>query len=309
MKKKNFFKLITETSKHIFSEIKIISQRHVFANQLNDPLEHELYGQEGEDIIYDLLLNKVDYIKRNPILKEGKYYLEKDFIVIDRGNIFVIEVKNWVGRIYCKKDSSVWIKEKEDPYTFQTHIKQEKSPFLKTKKYCEKLRKLYQDSDYLNNHLSFYPVVVFIGDECNIDSSIKQIDAGILYDNELLKYIKSKKKAFIEDEKISFLKSIRTWDVVVKKNDVSKYGIIEDSIITFEDEEKKQVYIQTQDIVLFNKIETHLRYDSFEIFMKDHRKIIVINKNESILFFVPGSDSDYERIDLSKIKRFQSGSY
>lgn len=61
--------------------------------------EIERFGANGEDVIYRILREHFSCVLRNVIVPHGDKYLEKDFLVMERGVPVVIEVKNWKGRI------------------------------------------------------------------------------------------------------------------------------------------------------------------------------------------------------------------
>lgn len=64
------------------------------------PLEEmERFGAGGEDVIYRILRENFSCVIRNVVIPHKDKYLEKDFLVMERGVPVVIEVKNWKGTV------------------------------------------------------------------------------------------------------------------------------------------------------------------------------------------------------------------
>ncbi len=61
--------------------------------------EIDRFGADGEDTIYRILRENFSCVIRNVIVPHKDKYLEKDFLVVERGVPVVIEVKNWKGKI------------------------------------------------------------------------------------------------------------------------------------------------------------------------------------------------------------------
>ena len=76
--------------------------------------EIELFGANGEDSVYRTLKKSFDCVIRNVAVPHNDLFLEKDFLVIEQGIPFVLEIKNWKGEIttdgksfYQDKDNGV----------------------------------------------------------------------------------------------------------------------------------------------------------------------------------------------------------
>ncbi|MBQ8416291.1 MAG: NERD domain-containing protein [Clostridia bacterium] len=118
------------------------------------PIEEiEAYGADGEEAMYRLLCKSFDCVLRNPVVPHKKLYLEKDFLVIEKGIPFVIEVKNWKGEIgtqgsdfYQKKPNGVQ--------------KKQKSPVGTTLQFIEKMKSFYSLPEPV------YGIVAFTEPDC-----------------------------------------------------------------------------------------------------------------------------------------------
>ena len=84
--------------------------------ELDLPMQEEIeqFGADGEESVYRMLTESFDCVIRNVAVPHKELYLEKDFLVIERGVPFVLEIKNWKGEIgvegkdfYQKKDNGV----------------------------------------------------------------------------------------------------------------------------------------------------------------------------------------------------------
>lgn len=87
-------------------------KHRLLASRLPVQEEIERFGAGGEDVIYRILRESFSCVIRNVIIPHKKNYLEKDFLVIERGVPIVIEVKNWKGRIGVEQGSGDFYQDK-----------------------------------------------------------------------------------------------------------------------------------------------------------------------------------------------------
>lgn len=76
--------------------------------------EMERFGADGENVIYRILRENFGCVIRNVIVPHGDKYLEKDFLVMERGVPVVIEVKRWKGRIGVDRATGDFFQDKPD---------------------------------------------------------------------------------------------------------------------------------------------------------------------------------------------------
>lgn len=148
--------------------------------------EIEQFGADGEEAIYRLLRDQFDCVIRNVVIPHKNLYLEKDFLVIHRGVPFVLEIKNWKGRIGCEGEN--FYQDKTDG----TH-KVLKSPVGTTKQFISRMKEYYNLTRYV------YGMVVFAEPDCELD--LPDSMDGILL-TPAAKVIPTIKSAVRESEKV-----------------------------------------------------------------------------------------------------------
>ena len=118
-----------------------------------------LAGKAGERRIQEILLlhkasNHLDgRIFKNVYLGSGMYTKETDFVSITSRGIFVIEVKNWQGKVNGALNDDKWEQIKPNGLLYPAN------PIKQNRKHTEKLKSV------LNNDIKefpFYPITVFV---------------------------------------------------------------------------------------------------------------------------------------------------
>ena len=87
-------------------------------------------GRRGERQAAELLSEEMrdgDVLLSNVKIRTDGRRTELDHVIVNRYGVFIIEVKNYKGRLYGAEDDYYWEKDKEDPYGI-THHSQEKNP-------------------------------------------------------------------------------------------------------------------------------------------------------------------------------------
>lgn len=105
-------------------------------------------GNRGEEIfnyIISNILHSDDVLLNNISLDVNGKKTEIDNVIINKNGIFIVEIKNYNGRLYGKADDYEWIKEKVSPGG-NVFTKEVKNPIKQTK------RQIYILSQYLKNN-------------------------------------------------------------------------------------------------------------------------------------------------------------
>lgn len=114
------------------------ARHRLTARRLPVQEEMERFGAGGEDVIYRILRENFPCVIRNVIVPHKDKYLEKDFLVMERGVPVVIEVKNWKGRVSIDPASGDFCQDKPNG----TH-KVLKSPVGTTAQYVRCMKEFY----------------------------------------------------------------------------------------------------------------------------------------------------------------------
>ena len=105
-------------------------------------------GRLGEYVATDAIksvLREDDYLFTNISISYEDLQTELDNVVVNKYGVFIIEAKNYKGRLFGEKDDYMWVKYKEDGYgnTFKDEVK---NPIKQVKRQIHILAK------YLENH-------------------------------------------------------------------------------------------------------------------------------------------------------------
>lgn len=128
-----------------------------FTNKKNKNLEDtkqnylDKKGKEGEDdILYTLSKYGGNLYKNVFIPINSNKYTEIDVLLVNSYGIFVIESKNWRGKVYGDKNSKKWILDsKYDEYDMD-------NPYIQNEYHLKRLK------EYLNlKNGKYYSIVVF----------------------------------------------------------------------------------------------------------------------------------------------------
>ena len=129
--------------------------------------EMERFGANGEDIIYRILRENFSCVIRNVIVPHKDKYLEKDFLVMERGVPVVIEVKNWKGKIGIDAQTGDFFQLKANGTR-----KVLKSPVGTTAQYVRCMKEFYGMAR------TVVGMVVFAEPDCELD--LPEASEGIL---------------------------------------------------------------------------------------------------------------------------------
>lgn len=142
------------------------------------PSQAEYLGWHGEQQVFSILNKLPDeyFIWNDIVLQRNGYSIQIDHVVISPYGIFVIETKNYTGRIYGNDMSDQWTKNMYGyKYYFENPLKQNHS-------HVKALANLFCLSEN-----SFIPIVVFLHGadlRCNTQSAV-------IYASQLLDVIYS----------------------------------------------------------------------------------------------------------------------
>ncbi len=254
-----------------------------------------LYGMSGETEVQSIL--EEDYFCLfNRIIPHPKFsdrVIEIDAIVWAYGNIFCIEVKNYVGEVEFKaitqpkkgilgwlgftdivgRDTSHIVKTKTTNRG-NSYSEEFKNPLNKTKYFISSLKN-YNLS--LKNKY-FIPLVLFIDGEVDINN-IHSIHDGIIYASEIEKFFLSKSNSGIQNPIPYWLKKellkLPTWDKVITRTSQVHYGILNDLQFISLPNENKEISFDLKKIAQIKVVREDIfsEVDLLTIIYKDKTKI------------------------------------
>jgi len=165
-------------------------------------------GQEGEEEVWRILarLPREEYIVLNDVLlPAGKHTAQLDHVVVSLYGIFVIESKNYQGKIYGTRSSEKWSQYVDgEEYNFRNPIKQNTGHVIAVK------RMTHLSDDFI------IPLVVFTG-----SATLKVLDCDeVIYDGMLYETIRSYRDIILTPEQMKYY--ARIIDERLEENAVTK---------------------------------------------------------------------------------------
>ena len=130
-----------------------IGKNRLSAQKLSPAPEIEQFGSDGEELVYRTLKENFSCVRRNVVVPHKDLLLEKDFLVIEQGVPFVLEVKNWKGEISMEGD--FFYQDKENGVR-----KKLKSPVGTTNQFLRCMKSAY------GLDIEPFGVVVFVEGDC-----------------------------------------------------------------------------------------------------------------------------------------------
>ncbi|MCC8016584.1 MAG: NERD domain-containing protein, partial [Clostridiales bacterium] len=130
----------------VFLIVFIIQLKKAYIN--HEQKEIKYAGKKGELMFRDMILNILhsdDILLNNINLNADGKQTEIDNLIINKNGIFIVEIKNYNGKLYGNADDYEWIKEKVSPGG-NVFTKKVRNPIKQTK------RQIYILSKYLKNN-------------------------------------------------------------------------------------------------------------------------------------------------------------
>ena len=143
--------------------------------------EAEQFGTAGEELAYRTLRAAFSFVVRNPLIPHGKKFLEKDFLVVENGLPFVIEIKNWKGEISMAGENFRQVKA-------DGTVKEHKNPVGTTIQFVREFKQSYGfDGDVVG-------VVAFLDPECKLDLPEREEGIFLLPFAKIVSFIRATAK-------------------------------------------------------------------------------------------------------------------
>ena len=102
------------------------------------------YGEHVATNIIKKILNKDDYLLTNVKISYNDKATELDNVIVNKYGVFIIEVKNYKGKLYGNEDDCTWKKYKDDGYG-NIFEKEVKNPIKQVKRQVYILAKYLKD--------------------------------------------------------------------------------------------------------------------------------------------------------------------
>ncbi len=175
----------------------------IYRHWYNSPQEK---GKRGETRVHDILSHlPIDYhVLNDVVLQTEKGTMQIDHVVVSQYGIFVIETKNYSGKIYGNDSQQEWTQIILTDVTYRrkwykTYTYATKSKFYNPVK--QTMGHLFEIKRNLPewHSLKLYPIVVFTGDA---DISDVRSNHLVVYDNDLISTILSYQTVWLSDDDV-----------------------------------------------------------------------------------------------------------
>ena len=220
--------------------------------------EIERFGAGGEDVIYRILRENFPCVIRNVIVPHKDKYLEKDFLVMERGVPVVIEVKNWKGRIGIEP-SGEFCQDKANG----TH-KVLKSPVGTTAQYIRCMKEFYGMAR------TVVGMVVFAEPDCELNLPPEQEGILLVPAAKMIATVKAQVRQYAkEPERLPVERILRCTRFYSSTREFCK-GLIADEHIDCVDPEGNRVLLNPDYI-------RGIRFDHQPFLLRDKMTVLYTN--------------------------------
>ena len=249
--------------------------------------EMEAFGAAGEEAAYRVLREAFSTVIRNPVVPHKEKFLEKDFLVVESGVPFVIEVKNWKGSVSMEGDR---FRQTKPDGT----VKELKNPVGTTAQFVREM------GQYYGLECDLYGVVVFLDPDCvlNLPESLEGI--ALLPMKKLVSYIRATAKRAGNTTFPDASSILRCTRLYSDEREFCK-GILVDRYLSCKDRKGKKVSLDT----------TKLKYVTVQrrpLFL-GYRLLVTFSNNATVIFFVKNQrivvgclDGTFCRFSLGKLR-------
>ena len=250
--------------------------------------EIECFGADGEEDICRLLRKDFDCVIRNVIVPHKKKLLEKDFLVIEKGVPFVIEVKNWKGIVRCEGDT--FTQDKANG----TH-KVLKSPVGTTKQFLSCMKEYYEIPRPI------YGIVAFCETDCTLQIPEEIDGIAMLKADKLVSYIKSCiKKEEKGLEAVDPARMLRCTRFYSATEEFCK-GLLVEDYVELINKSGKPVLLDTTKLQYITVEKQPLRFrDKLYVTFQNGTSDVFYNRDTTVT--VACLDGTYRKIALNRIR-------
>lgn len=261
------------------------------------------YGNSGENRFTYTLYRELPSckIKRNVIILTPEGNAEIDCLVLYNNKLFAIEVKNWKGTVFVQ--DGVFLQEKTDRRTGETHTKLLKSPFKQLTRGIYLLKKQNPIKAWVNS------VVFFENSEIE---SLSAFSDNICFNNyqELADYIRNDGKASYGTSATDFFEKCIPADYLYTNvQGSSLHCIINRATLQFKTPQGMVFADQINSI----RIHHHWYYDELHLILTNGSEIRISLENAKIkvndnghIFTQPLCKTDYIELGRTIFQRSNS---
>lgn len=250
--------------------------------------EIERFGADGEEVICRVLTENFDTVYRNAVVPHKDKYLEKDFLVVQNGVPFVLEIKNWKGKIGSEGDS--FYQDKDNG----VH-KVLKSPVGTTGQFIRVMKEFYGIKRRV------WGIVVFAEPDCVLDLPDEMEGIALIRAKDLVSRIKTLAKA---DEKgqepFDFSRVLRCTRFYTATEEFCKGIVIEDGIACV-DGEGRDVSLDADEVRFLSVVRQPFRMrDKLYVTFIDGSSAVFYNRDT--VLSVACLDGSFRKVAVNKVR-------
>ncbi len=250
--------------------------------------EIERFGNDGEEQVYRLLKENFSCVKRNVVAPHKDLLLEKDFMVVEQGVTFVLEVKNWKGEIGMEGDRFYQIKDNGVK-------KLQKSPVGTTRQFIRCMREAYDISSPV------FGMVVFLPAGCTPRVPAEVEEIALLPLSRMVPYIRTMAKASrVAEKTISSLRVLTCTRFYDEKTEFCK-GVVANKEIECFDALGNRLLLDTSKMA-------YLSVEPQPLLMRDKLYVTFSGGNTGVFYnrdavlYVKLLDGSFDRISVNRVR-------
>ena len=251
--------------------------------------EIELFGANGEESVYRTLARNFDCVIRNVAVPHKDLFLEKDFLVIEKGVLFVLEIKNWKGEITADAKNFYQYKDNGAKKTLN-------SPVGTTNQFIRVMKSFYRVEQ------SILGAVIFAEPHCRLSIPDEIDGVALLPVKKMVSYIKEQAKALQNTQTASIdpRRILRCTRFYNSETEFSK-GILADDTLECTDEQGARVRLDTTRLRYITVVHQRLRHQNKLYVTFENGKNGVFYQPDDILT-VACLDGSFLKISTSRLR-------
>ena len=250
--------------------------------------EIERFGADGEEEACRMLRASFDCVIRNAIVPHKDKFLEKDFLVIEQGVPFVIEIKNWKGTIGMNGDT--FYQDKHNGVR-KTLI----SPVGTTAQFVSCMKKYY------GIERTVYGIVAFAEADCRLELPDSVSDIALMRADRLVSFIKQTVKHENSSLEPVIAERILRCTRFYSVDEEFCKGIVADEYLDLTDESGNEVLLDTTKISFITVESQPLRLrDKLYVTFENGASDVFYNRDQAIT--VACLDGTYRKIYINRIR-------
>jgi|GEM_PF-1405433 len=221
---------------------------------------------------------------------------EQDAIIILKGRVFVMQIKNWKGALRLAPEGSFILENR--------YVARRKNPVSEINDFCVFMKKHLSGFGADLADIKTEPVAVFIKKDCEIEERISGSYPNLVYETDLPAYFNRYGAVPFDDKLLGLREYLYSWDIIAPRGTGGEFlvRINQDRVIHVRTTDQKRINIPLKDIKTLKRNGN----DTFYLKTKDGASTEIYGGSEKIFFRKRGKGEQERYILLADIEKIEN---